>query len=171
MARRPGSWATARCGGVEGASDGPPYGCDGEPGSGPAASYAVLNRTLQCAFARDSGAALLPKLDLLLSGHMHRFESLAFAAAAGRPPTLVVDNSGVEQDTAPPQGSFQQTVDGAEASGFSVEEFGFLELARGPGGEWHGTVVTPDPSARASYLAPCPGSGSERPFLCVEGLD
>jgi hypothetical protein len=157
--------------GVEGDADGPPYGCDGQPGSAAPAPHAVLNRTLQCAFARESGAALLPKLDLLLAGHMHRFESLAFAAGAGRPPTLVVGNSGVQEDTAPPQGSFQQAVDGAAASGFSVEEFGFLELARGAGRDWHGTVFTPDPAAWAPYLEPCPGSGRERPFLCVEGLD
>lgn len=157
---------------VEGAADGPPYGCDGQPGSDPAASYGVLNRTLQCAFANESGAALLPKLDLLLAGHMHRFESLAFAPAAGRPPALVVGNSGVQEDTAPPAGSFQQTVDGAEASGFSVEQFGFLELTRGPGGRWRGTVVTPNPAAWAPHLGPCDGGAlTDTPFLCVEGVD
>jgi hypothetical protein len=157
--------------GVEDAADGPPFGCDGQPGSGPAAPYAVLNRTLQCAFASGSGAALLPKLDLLLAGHMHRFESLSFAPVAGRPPTLVVGNSGVQEDSGPPQGSFQQTVDGAEASGFSVAQFGFLELDRGAGGTWHGKVFTTDPAAWAPHLAPCDGSSPEQPFLCVEGLD
>jgi hypothetical protein len=157
--------------GVDGSADSPPFGCDGQPGSGPASPYAVLNRTLQCAFAGDSGAALLPKLDLHLAGHMHRFESLSFAPDAGRPPTLVVGNSGVQEETGPPQGELEQTVDGAEASGFSVAELGFLELTRGAGGDWHGTVVTPNPSAWASYLSPCPRSVPERPFLCVEGLD
>ena len=171
---------------VEGAADGPPYGCDGQPGSAAPATYAVLNRTLQCAFARQPARALLAELDLLLAGHMHRFESLTFAPGTGRPPTLVVGNSGVQQDSEPPQGSFQQTVDGAPASGFSVEEFGFLEMSRGAGRGWRGTVVTPDPAAWAPHLEPCPssgsggsdsgssepgGSGSERPFLCVEGLD
>lgn len=154
--------------GVEGEADGPPYGCDGQPGTGAPATYSVLNRTLQCALAREPGAALLRKVDLLLVGHMHRFESLSFAPGAGRPPTLVVGNSGVQQDTEPPQGSFGQIVDGAEASGFSVEEFGFLELARGDGRRWHGTVVTPDPAAWAPYLEACPGPGAQRPFLCVE---
>ncbi len=169
MSHRP-VWA------VEGEADGPPYGCDGQPGSGAPAPYAVLNRTLQCAFARESGTALLAELDLLLAGHMHRFESLTFAEGAGRPQALVVGNSGVQQDTEPPQGSFQQTVDGAQASGFSVEEFGFLELNRGAGREWHGTVLTPGATPWAPYLEPCSvsgsgGSGSDRPFLCVEGLD
>ncbi len=165
---------------VEGDAEGLPFGCDGQPGStsgGSGAPYAVLNRTLQCAFASDAGKALLPKLGLLLAGHMHRFESLTFARAAGRPATLVVGNSGVQEDTEPPQGAFQQTVDGAEASGFSVEEFGFLELVKGAGGRWRGTVLTPDPGAWAPSLGPCPpvsepggDSAGEPPSLCVEGL-
>ncbi len=156
--------------GVEDAADGPLYGCDGQPVSGPAPPYGVLNVTLQCALAAGPGADLLPKLDLLLAGHMHRFESLSFAPAAGRPQTLVVGNSGVQEDPGPPQGSFQQTVDGAEASGFSVSQFGFLELDRGSDGEWQGTVLTPDPAAWAPNLAACDDSSPERPFLCVEGL-
>ncbi len=157
--------------GVEGDAGGPPFGCDGRPGSGPLADYAVLNRTLQCAFATDAGAALLPKLDLLLAGHMHRFESLSFPPASGRPQSLVVGNSGVQEDTEPPAGSFAQAVDGAEATGFSVEQFGFLLLDRAAGGAWHGTVVTPDPAAWAPSLQPCAAAPAERPFLCVEGLE
>ena len=157
--------------GVEDAADGPLYGCDGQPVSGPAPPYGVLNVTLQCALAAGPGAALLPKLDLLLAGHMHRFESLSFAPAAGRPPTLVVGNSGVQEDPGPPQGSFQQTVDGAEASGFSLSQFGFLELDRGSDGTWRGTMLTPDPAAWAPNLAACDGASSPRPFLCVEGID
>lgn len=158
--------------GVEGAADGPLYGCDSEAtsSSGAAPAYGVLNRTLQCAFASPAGAALLPKLDLLLAGHMHRFESLSFAADSGRPPTLIAGNGGVAEDTEPPQGSFEQTVDGLPASGFSVEQFGFLELSRRTGQEWLGTVVTPNPAAWSPNLEPCPNPGSERPFLCVEGL-
>jgi hypothetical protein len=156
--------------GVEGTAAGPPFGCDG-PGSGPATSYAVLNRTLQCAFASEPGAALLPKLDLLLAGHLHRFEWLSFAPGAGRPPTLVVGNSGVQADTAPPRGRFEQTIDGAAASGFSVDQFSFVELTRGAGGPWRATVLTPDPAAWAPHLGPCDDAPAERPFLCVEGLD
>jgi hypothetical protein len=157
--------------GVEGTADGPPFDCAGRPGGGPASAYGVLNRTLQCAFARDGAGALLPELDLLLAGHMHRFESLTFAPAAGRPPTLVAGNGGVAEDTSPPQGTFQQTVDGAEATGFSLAEFGFLELTRNAGGAWHGAVVTPAPAAWEPYLPTCGGGGAEPPPLCVKGLD
>ena len=156
--------------GVEGTAEGPPYGCDGRPGTGAAQPYAALNVTLQCALAGRVGAALLPRLDLVLSGHMHRFETLSFAAGSGRPPTLVVGNSGVLQDTAPPQGAFEQTVDGAEASGVSVEQFGFVELDRGDRGAWRATVMATDPGAWSPAVPPCPAPGGERPFLCVEGI-
>lgn len=157
--------------GVEGTADGPIYGCDGAPeaAGSPAPAYGVLNRTLQCAFARPEGAALLPKLGLHLAGHMHRFEELGFEAGSGRPPTLITGNGGVAEDSEPPQGAFEQAVDGLPASGFSVEQFGFLELSRAAGGAWQGTVFTPNPAAWAPDLAPCPAPRREPLALCVAG--
>jgi len=96
------------------------YGCDGQAESGPAVLYAELNQTLQCALRGAAGDALLPLLDQIVAGHMHRFEALTFAAPSRRPPTLVVGNSGVAEDPSPPNGAFAQTVDGASAVGFSV---------------------------------------------------
>jgi Calcineurin-like phosphoesterase len=159
--------------GVEGATTDPPYRCDNQPGSGPAQPYAALTRTLQCALGGGvgaAGAALLPKLDLLLAGHMHRFEWLTFAAGSGRPPQLVVGNSGVLEDTEPPTGSFSQTVDGSPASGFSVEQFGFVQLERDAGGAWSGAVVTPDPAAWSAELPACGSPPAAGALLCVEGL-
>jgi hypothetical protein len=72
--------------GLDGTAGGPPFGCDGEPGSGPAPAFAAINRTLQCALAAPGAAALPPRLGLSLAGHMHRFESLTFAAGSGLQP-------------------------------------------------------------------------------------
>ena len=98
----------------------PLYGCDGQPESGPTLPYGELNQTLQCALRGEAGEALLPKLDQILAGHMHRFETLSFAPPTRRPPVLIVGNSGVAEDPGPPIGAFAQTVDGAPASGFSI---------------------------------------------------
>lgn len=143
------------------------YGCDGKPQDGPAVPYGELNQTLQCALEGEVGAALLPKLDQILAGHMHRFEALSFSAPSHRPPTLVVGNSGVEEDTGPPTGAFAQTVDGAPASGFSVDAFGYLELSRDPRGVWRGAMVAADPAAWAPFLAPCSTADQ---VLCVKPL-
>ncbi len=155
--------------GLDGTAGGPPFGCDGEPGSGPAPAFAAINRTLQCALAAPGAAALPPRLGLSLAGHMHRFESLTFAAGSGRPPQLVVGNSGVAEETGPPTGTFSQAVDGVDAQGASVEAFGFLELARGPEGGWQGTMYSPDPAAWPPAVPAC-GAAGPRPFLCVAGL-
>lgn len=126
---------------VEGTADAPPFTCDNQPGTGPIEPYGVLNRTLQCALTGPVGARLLPKLDLLLAGHLHRYESLEFAAGSGRPATIVVGNSGVIEDTGPPVGSFSQLVDGVAATGLSVEEFGYLTLTRDDRGAWRAERV------------------------------
>jgi len=165
--------------GADGDGSGPPFNCDGTAGSGPTPAYDAMNRTLQCALASPAGsgsssptvaAVLLPKLDLVLAGHMHRYESLDFAAAAARPPSLIIGNSGVQEDTGPPTGDYRSTVDGQPASGQAVEEFGYLVLERDAAGTWNGSVVTPDPSAWQPTLPTCDPTASPPPALCVEGL-
>ncbi len=143
------------------------YGCDGQPESGPTLPSGELNQTLQCALRGEAGKALLPALDLVLAGHMHRFEALSFAAPSNRPPALVVGSSGVFEDAGPPAGAFAQTVDGAPAAGFSVTQFAYLELARDGGGAWRGALVAIDPAAWSPFLAPCvPGTVDQA--LCVK---
>jgi hypothetical protein len=143
------------------------YGCDGKAESGPTLPYGELNQTLQCALRGEAGKALLPKLEQIIAGHMHRFEALSFAAPTGRPPVLVVGNSGVAEDPGPPAGAFAQTVDGAPASGFSVAQFGYLELTRDGGGVWHASMVALDPAAWSPFLSPC-ASGAEDQAFCVK---
>lgn len=146
------------------------YGCDGQPQSGPAVPYGELNQTLQCALRGEAGAALLPLLDQIVAGHMHRFEAFSFAAPSRRPPTLVVGNSGVVEDTGPPTGAFAQTVDGAPAAGFSVAQFGYLELTRDGHGTWQGAMVALNPADWSPFLAPCATPATADQALCVKPL-
>ncbi len=143
------------------------YGCDGQPESGPTLPYGELNQTLQCALRGEAGKALLPVLDQIIAGHMHRFEALSFAAPSGRPPSLIVGNSGVAEDTGPPAGAFAQAIDGAAASGFSVAQFGYLELAKDGSGAWRGAMVAVDPAAWSPFLAPCTPGAVDQAF-CVK---
>jgi len=155
--------------GVDGTASAPPSSCDNQPGAGSAQPYVSINRTLQCAFARPAGSALLPRLALSLAGHMHRFEALTFTGGR-RPPQWIVGNSGVAEETGPPKGSFTQLVDGQEASGFSIEQFGFVELTRDAGGAFRGAVVTTAPTAWSAVLPACGSSPTPDAFLCVKGL-
>jgi hypothetical protein len=97
---------------------------------------------------------------------MHRFEALSFAAPSHRPPTLVVGNSGIAEDPEPPTGAFAQTVDGAPALGFSLAQFGYLELTRNSRGTWQGAVVAVNPADWSPFLAPCTTDQA----LCVKAL-
>jgi hypothetical protein len=145
----------------------PVYGCDGQPSKAAPLAYGQLNQTLQCALAGETGDHLLPRLEWILAGHMHRFETVNFAAPSPRPPTLIVGNSGVGEDTGPPVGAFAQALDGATATGFSLPQYGYLELAKSEGGSWRGQIVALDPAAWSPYVAPC-GAGEAQ--LCVKGL-
>lgn len=165
--------------GVMDPAQGPPYGCNSLPETadeGSPAPYAVLDRTLECAFASDAGSQLLRKVDFLLSGHLHRFERLDFPADSHRPPQIIVGNSGVHESTGPPHGTFEQTVDGVDATGVSVVELGFLDLLEDDAGNWHGVVVTREPEAFSPALPTCDPEAGEPPlpaappYLCVERL-
>ncbi len=153
--------------GIDGPAD-PVFGRDGKASTAPALPFGQLNQSLQCALAGKAGAALLPRLGLIVAGHMYRFETLTFTGPTQRPPTLVVGNSGVFEDTGPPTGAFAQTQDGATATGFSLAQFGYLELARSKtGGGWLGKVLAADPAAWSPYVVPC---GIEELPLCVAPL-
>ena len=155
--------------GVEGTASAPPYDCDNQPGTGAPQAYGVLNRTLQCALEGTSDA-LLTRLDLLLAGHMHRFEALEFAAGSGRPRQLIVGNGGVLEDTDPPTGSFSELVDGLSASGFAVEQFGFVTFTKDSAGAWRGAVTTVDPAAWSAFLPACGSAAAATAWLCVTGM-
>jgi hypothetical protein len=156
--------------GAEDTADAPPYACDNQPGTGAPQPYGELNRTLQCALDPPTASALLPELDLLLAGHMHRFESLDFAAGSGRPRTLIVGNGGVLEDTEPPTGSFSQLLDGVNATGFAVEQFGFVTFDRDAAGAWRGAVTTVDPAAWNGLLPSCGSPAAATAWLCVTGM-
>lgn len=155
--------------GVEDAATAPPASCENQPGTGPAPAFAPINLTLQCAFASAPGSKLLPKLSLSFAGHMHRFESLTFAAG-GRPPQIIAGNGGVLEDTTPPTGAFSQVIAGQQASGFSVEQFGFVQMDRAADGSWTGSVIATNPTAWSTVLPACGTSPASGKTLCVQGI-
>jgi hypothetical protein len=97
-----------------------------------------LNATLQAAF----DAASPSSVDLVLSGHVHLFESVSFDGK--RPPQLVVGTGGTMLDV-----PVANVLDGVVEAGAKVEkgtargQFGFLALERGGAG-WSATLRDPD---------------------------
>ncbi len=122
-------------------------------------SYAVGNVMMQMALARTRLGALPPAVELSLAGHQHNYESLTFPAGSGRPPQLVIGNSGVSLGGSELKGDFCLPIDGLQANGNSADgcktctqSYGFLDLARDAEGSWRGTVANP---ATRTVVATC----------------
>jgi hypothetical protein len=144
--------------------------------------YGCNNQTLQAALGRGLGGALPPAVELVLAGHMHRFQAVTFepgdAGVGARPPVVVVGTGGVALDPSPPVGAFAATVGGlpaqvlttgAEVGTPSGEKaaFGYLDVAfGGASGSWRGRLVDP---AEGLTIATCgpPGEDGRGPVCAL----
>lgn len=106
-----------------------------------------INNMLQTALNNTQAGELPSAVQLSLAGHMHIYESLTFfddnKQPTGRPPQIVVGNSGVSLSGAPGSGS-QSNVDGQTADYNSAQTFGFLQMTVGQQGVWQGQVIEAD---------------------------
>jgi len=94
-----------------------------------AGSLFKINQTLQAA----TGDTLAPGINLVLGGHIHLFEILSFEG--GRPPQMLVGNSGTSPDeavTIPLSG--EEIGGGVVDRGITEDEFGFVVMDRTDGG-------------------------------------
>ena len=116
-----------------------------------------INNMLQAALSNTTLAELPNAVKLSLAGHMHIYESLTFfdsdKQATGRPPQIVIGNSGVEMGGAPqPSSGSQNNIDGQTAQYNSNQtEFGFLQMTVAKQGIWQGQVV----KANGSVIVQC----------------
>jgi hypothetical protein len=131
----------------------PLWGVEGDPSR--QGTFQIGSVSLQEALRRSRLDGSLPgSVQLALSGHMHQFESVTFEPGTGRPPQLIVGNSGVALTNSPLSGPFTMPVDGKPAEGLSLIEFGYLELTLQADGSWRGEVVDPRRSP-PEVLADC----------------
>ena len=79
-----------------------------------------------------------------MSGHLHLFQAFTFATS-GRPPQLVIGDSGVQLYGVPVPGFAAQNVDGQRGSGVQLRKFGFfnfgLSLTLATDGTWRGQLL------------------------------
>ena len=99
---------------------------------------------LQEDLQQDSGNELDPHVRLLLAGHIHLFEALAFTATPPRPPSLVLGASGTQLDKPITDQLVGQPIAGAQVSAASTSDrfaYAILEPHQ-PGGSngWRMTV-------------------------------
>ncbi|HEX6014200.1 MAG TPA: metallophosphoesterase [Geminicoccaceae bacterium] len=139
----------------------PIWGVDGLDTA--AGRFQTSNVTLQQALRRGPGAVLPAGVELVLSGHIHRFEALSFPGAT-RPPQLVVGNSGVRLAEDALSGRFATELDGVPTRGLALNEFGFLDAQPTSGGGWTGQLMGPGAAVLARCGSPAPGPDGE---VCV----
>ena len=122
------------------------------------ATEVVINETLQHAL-RDLPDGELPSdIQMVLSGHMHRFQAVSFDS--GRPPQLIVGGGGGELSPYLPKGPFTTTVDQESASGVSRDAFGYMRAMIEPAGSWRGEVVNPLAAPDKRLIATCAAPSS-----------
>jgi hypothetical protein len=113
--------------------------------------YAVIDQTLQAALATNP----LPRsVHLVVSGHMHRFQSISFAAPSSLPNQLIVGNGGVDLAKNYPKDPFSVSIDDATGIGFGLREFGYMDISLTGGGEWTGRLL----DRKGKLLAACDSS-------------
>lgn len=94
--------------------------CERANGKG---EFGCLNRTLQLANLKYN---LNPLIDLVFSGHMHRFQSTTLSRE--QLTQIVVGNSGVALAKNIPAELYVVELEGMRASGTGISEFGFLKV-------------------------------------------
>jgi hypothetical protein len=107
---------------------------------------ATTNATLQQAVANVVGQGSLPPfVELMVGGHLHTFQSITFAAAAARPPQLVVGISGVALSNGP-TGSFNFDFGDDPVVGYGANLHGVVQVDYHADGSWEGKATDPDKS-------------------------
>ncbi len=119
-------------------------------------TFQTSNVTLQQALRHDPHSAMPEGVELVLSGHIHRFEALTFPNTQ-RPPQLVVGNSGISLETDELAGQFETDLDGARVRGVAVDAFGYLDARPEPAGGWSARLVGTDAETLARCRSGAPG--------------
>lgn len=115
---------------------------------GDGATDQIISVTLQSAL--QSSIKTLPgNVGMVLSGHLHRFSSLAPSSLT---PQLVVGDSGVSLDSAMPS-TFSVNYNGAPAAGDAASAFGYMIALVGDGGTWTGTLYDPSGKPKKAIAA------------------
>ena len=129
--------------------------CDGDTNS----EYDCINATLQSAYHAHP---LARPVDLVISGHLHRFQATAFNAPAGehRPGQLVIGNGGVGLAKNRPDSPYGLDIDGMAAVGFGLSQFGYMRMELSSEGGWSSELVNPTLPKHERVLARC-SSGLE----------
>ncbi|MBF0445808.1 MAG: metallophosphoesterase [Magnetococcales bacterium] len=106
----------------------------------------ILNKTMQKYLNTDPSSednSSLKNVDLILSGHMHLFESINFPSDNKRPVQLVLGNGGVAlSKSTPPSSNKPVTINSKEVYVWGVNQFGYMTIDhKASSKDWTGTLI------------------------------
>ncbi|MFT4924403.1 MAG: hypothetical protein ACI8WB_000481 [Phenylobacterium sp.] len=118
-----------------------------------AKQYSCINQMMQKAIAKQPAGSLPDEVKLVLTGHMHKFESVSFSQG-NNPPSLIVGSSGVELSGSEPAPSAQVKINGQTSSvlttntqvsknNVTYDAFGYMNIQFDGSGQWQGQLVNP----------------------------
>lgn len=153
--------------GVEGFDAGTSTGCTSKN------QYGCINQMLQDAIAELPSKSLPEQIQLVLTGHMHKFESISFPDGS-RPPALIVGSSGVELSNSVPYGAIQTPIAGSNAEVLSTSAsvifkgkaqpaFGYMSMQVNDKAEWKGQLISP---TKNQVLVKCSSKQNLKQGVC-----
>lgn len=129
---------------------------DGDKSTGCTANntFGCINQMMQQAIKNQPSGALPENIKLILTGHMHKFESVSFGPNANRPANIIVGSSGVSLSGDQPNPSAKIAIDGMTAdvlttntqitsNGKTYDSFSYLDIQLGDNGAWQGNLINP----------------------------
>lgn len=112
----------------------------GSCGKNKSNKYCIVNKTMQNAMKQYR----LPKaVNLIVSGHMHRFQLVDFKSDK-HPDQLVVGNGGVKLSGLHPKTSKQIEIGKYKAAVLGIKQFGYMNIKLKPNDQWQGQLLNPN---------------------------
>lgn len=118
-----------------------------------AGQYGCINQMMQSAIAAQPSKSLNPNISLVLSGHMHKFESVTFEDKS-HPANIIVGSSGVSLAGSEPAGIGSTKINGQNVSVLTTNKqvqynnrpydaYSFLNIKLDGSNGWQGQLVNP----------------------------
>jgi hypothetical protein len=123
----------------------------------------TLNIMLQKALSNTKQGKLPSQISLSIAGHMHIYQSSTFASHTGRPPQIVVGNSGVSLNNTNAFSEFSYLLDNSKAIVNQQGKFGFLMMEIDKTGAWQGNFLNEDGDAFLS----CSSNVKDNKSVCI----
>jgi hypothetical protein len=101
--------------------------------------YCYVNQTMQQA---NDNFPLDKSVDLIVSGHMHRFQVVDFKSSK-HPDQLIVGNSGVQLSSMHPKKTEKLKIDGNKTTVMGNDQFGYMTINI-TSKNWVGELINPN---------------------------